>query len=193
MTANNRDFIDFLIEFIKRRKIFYFILFFLLAYATYYNLVKNTQYKYETTIKIAPESHLVPIINNINVYKSSADVYLNPLKVQTDYKILKDDLCDLIKGTFVDRFFIDDLTDDYIKKNKSDLTREEVRVNFEGSLKLLPNPGTSCVTIGVSSTEDYIIYMRELLSYTHCVKKANNVIIEENYFRVLVWLLLDLP
>ena len=161
MAANNRDFIDFLIELFVKRRIFYLILFILLSYATYFNLVENDEYKYQTTIKISPESHLVPIINNINVYNTSADVYLNPLKVNVDYKILKDDLCDLIKGTFVDRLFIDSLTDDYIKKNKSDITREEIRINFEGALKILPNDGTSCVNVGISSTEDYIHYMKK--------------------------------
>ena len=112
MAANNRDFIDFLIELFVKRRIFYLILFILLSYATYFNLVENDEYKYQTTIKISPESHLVPIINNINVYNTSAAVYLTPLKVNVDYKILKDDLCDLIKGTFVDRLFIDSLTDD---------------------------------------------------------------------------------
>ena len=161
MAANNRDFIDFLIELFVKRRIFYLILFILLSYATYFNLVENDEYKYQTTIKISPESHLVPIINNINVYNTSADVYLNPLKVNVDCKILKDDLCDLIKGTFVDRLFIDSLTDDYIKKNKSDITREEIRINFEGALKILPNDGTSCVNVGISSTEDYIHYMKK--------------------------------
>ena len=68
MATNNRDFIDFLIELFVRRRTFYLILFILLSYATYFNLVENDEYKYQTTIKIAPESVLVPIINNLNVY-----------------------------------------------------------------------------------------------------------------------------
>jgi len=160
VAANNRDFIDFLSELIKKQKIFYFILFFLLVYATYYNLVENDKFKYQTTIKIAPESNLVSIINNLNVFNTSADVDLTPLRGNVTYQSLKADLCDLIRATFVDRFFIDDLTDDYIKKNKSDKTREEVRGNLEGAIK-----GSSddevCANVELSATEDYIYYFKK--------------------------------
>ena len=161
MAANNRDFIDFLIELFAHRKKLYLFLFFLLIYTTYFNLVKNDRYEYVTTIKVSPESILVPIINNINVYNTSADVFLNPLKINVSYQSLKEDLCDLINATFVDENFYYRLADDYQTKNPSDVPREKVFANLKSAIERKASTTKVCVNVKISSTYDYIVYLKK--------------------------------
>ena len=54
MENKHRDFVDFTIELVNKRRIFYFFLVICLSYATYFNMYKNTTYKYETILKISP-------------------------------------------------------------------------------------------------------------------------------------------
>ena len=159
---NERDFIDFTIELIVRRKILYFILAIFLAYATYFNLIVNDKFKYKSTIKIAPESHLVPIINNLNVYNTAADVWLNPLTGKVSYKSLMLELCDLVMATTVDQNFIDMLVKDFMEKNLSYKDREVVRSTLRNTIKRVQSdPAKVCLKVEVTSSADYINYLHK--------------------------------
>ena len=55
MSANNRDFIDFLISLFRRKKIFFLILLFILAYTTYFVKFINDTYSFKTSLKISDQ------------------------------------------------------------------------------------------------------------------------------------------
>ena len=183
MTTNNRDFIDFLIELIDRRKIFYLILIFCLGYATYFNQFKNNQITFETTLKIAPESVLIPLINNINVYNTSADVYLTPLRGNSSYPTLAEELCQLIRSTFVDEFFIDTLVLDFISKTPSVTleSKEEVFANLKNSIVKMASDATVCVNVKLTATSDYIVYLKQYYQ-----SMVNKYLQQEMYARISI-------
>ena len=161
--TRNRDFIDFLIYLTNKRKIFFIILFFLLVFTTYFDQFKNTNYKYQTTIKIAPESVMVPIIDNINVYNTSADVYLTPLKGTATYQSLSKDLCDMIRSTFADKNFYYSLADDFkFDKNvSSNLSREALFSILKSSIERMPNDASICVNVEFNSSAEIIEYLNK--------------------------------
>ena len=160
MENKHRDFVDFTIELVNKRRIFYFFLVICLSYATYFNMYKNTTYKYETILKISPESVLDPIITNINVYKTATAKYLNPLRGGLNYMGFQADLCTTIKSTFVDRLFFEDLTQDYLNKHAETLNRSQVFQSLKGALH--PNPKSGrCVLVEATGDMEVIEYLRK--------------------------------
>ena len=162
MENKNRDFVDFVIELVIKRRIFYFFLAACLAYGTYFNIYKNKEYKLETTIKISSESVLMPIINNINVYNTSADVYLTPLKGNVSYAGLALDLCGIIRSTFIDIKFHNNITTDYINKNPETLNRDEVLATFKNALSIekSTDPGV-CVIVVANANLEIVNYLHK--------------------------------
>ncbi len=160
--TTNRDFIDFLIYLVDKKKIFFIILFALVVFATYYDRYKNTNYNFQTTIKISPESVLVPIINNINVYNTSADVYLNPLRGTVTYQSIALDLCGMIRSSFADKNFYYSLADDFLEKNiNSNLSRDDLFINLKGAIERKPNDGAVCVNVEFTSSAEIISYLNQ--------------------------------
>lgn len=159
MVNNNRDFVDFLIELFKKKNLFFIILVVLISYMTYFNMYTNDKFKYQTTMTVSSESVMVPIIDNLNVYKTSADVYLSDLKQSMTYMNLSLDLCKLVNSTFVDERFINSLVMDYKDKYVSDKSSQEIFTNLKGSIKKLPSDASVCVNVEISGTQDYIPYM----------------------------------
>jgi hypothetical protein len=181
--TDNRDFIDFLIYLLNKKKIFFIILFVLISYATYFDRYKNTNFNYQTIIKIAPESVLVPIINNINVYNTSADVYLNPLRGTATYQSMVLDLCGMIKSSFVDKEFFYSLVDDFLERNiDSNFSRDELFLNLKGSIENLPNDGAVCVKVKFNSSAKIINYL-----YNYYPKIVNSYIENEIEKRLVVF------
>ena len=173
--TSNRDFIDFLIYLVDKKNFFFIILFTLVVFATYYDRYKNTNYNYQTTIKISPESVLVPIINNINVYNTSADVYLNPLRGTVTYQSMALDLCGMIRSTFADKNFYYSLADDFLEKNiNSNLSRDDLFVNLKGAIERKPNDGAVCVNVEFNSSAEIISYLNQ-----HYSKLVNTYIENE--------------
>lgn len=164
MESKNRDFVDFVIELVARRRVFYFILLVLLALAYYFDTYKNHQFKIESTIKIAPESVLMPIVNNINIYNTSEDVFLaNPLQKSLSYEDFAVDMCGLISSTFIDAEFHISLADDFISKNPStNLQRKELINEFQGALSNRPASDSGiCMVVDASSNYSIINYLRQ--------------------------------
>ena len=164
MESKNRDFVDFVIELVIRRRVFYFILLVLLALAFYFDTYKNHQFKVESTIKISPESLLMPIVNNINIYNTSEDVFLaNPLQKSLSYDDFAVDLCGLISSTFIDTEFHKSLADDFISKNPStNLQRKELINEFQGALSNRPASDAGiCMVVNASSNYSIINYLQK--------------------------------
>lgn len=182
--TTNRDFIDFLIYLVDKKKIFFIILFTLVVFATYYDRYKNTNYNYQTTIKISPESVLVPIINNINVYNTSADVYLNPLRGTVTYQSMALDLCGMIRSTFADKNFYYSLADDFLEKNiNSKLSRDDLFVNLKGAIERKPNDGAVCVNVEFTSSAEIISYLNQNYSMMVNTYIENEIRNRLNVFR----------
>lgn len=169
---NNRDFIDFLIELINQKKIFLVILILFLTLATYFNVAKNDSYSFNTSMKITSESVLVQIMNNINVYNTPVESYLAPVnasKTSLTYESFAEDLCELIKSTFVDENFLYKLTDDFINKNPSELNRRSVFDVFSNAIEKKTSDASVCVNVKLSAPKIYIDYLKE--SYEGLVTK----------------------
>ena len=159
--TNNRDFIDFLMELIKRKKILFAILLVFVGYAVYFNSNKNDQYTFKTSIKISPESVFIPIINNINVYRTSANVYLNPRQSNANYAAFALDLCGLIKSSFVDEKFIMTMAENFLFNNpSSDKKIEKVFNEMKNAIERLPSDVSTCVNVKLSETADYISFLK---------------------------------
>jgi len=160
MINNNRDFIDFLIELYEKKRIFLIFLVLAVGYAAYFNEMKNNDFSFKTTINIAPESILIPIINNLNIYQNSAIGLLQSDLKNVSYKSLELDLCQLIRSTFVDKNFTLGLADDYLRNTPSSLESIDVVFNnLQGSLKMLPNDITICINAKITSDKKYISYL----------------------------------
>jgi energy-coupling factor transporter transmembrane protein EcfT len=118
MSANNRDFIDFLISLFRRKKIFFLILLFILAYTTYFVKFINDTYSFKTSLKIAPKSVVLPIINSLNLYSAAGDQEKTKQSSNLEtYRTMELGLCEIIYASFVDRNFYLKLADDYNAKN----------------------------------------------------------------------------
>jgi hypothetical protein len=162
MKNNNRDFVDFVIDLVANRRIFYLYLVLLLGFATYYDSYKNKEYKLETIIKVAPESVLIPIIDNLNIYNTSEDVYLgNPLQTNVSYNQFAIDLCGIVRSTFIDLEFHKSITRDYINKTPDILNRDEVLEEFKNALTgKNPAHESNCLKIEANSNVEIITYLR---------------------------------
>ena len=160
MTTGNRDFIDFLIELFKKKNIFIAILVVFIAYAVYFNRFNNTQYSYETDFKIASESLLIPIINNINVYNTRENAFLNPLQETASYGSMVLDICDLLKATFADTNFYYSLVDDFLVNNPSyPSSREEITLGFKGAIKREDSDPSLCIKVKLKGEIAEISYL----------------------------------
>lgn len=170
--TNKRDFIDFLIELVNQKKIFFVILILLLALVTYFNIVKNDKFSFVTSLKITSESVLVPLMNNINVYNTPVESYLAPVsasKTTLSYGPFAKDLCGLIRSTFVDETFIMGLTDDFMNKNPSEFTRKQVYGVFSNSLEKKPSDASVCVNVKITAAQEFIDYLK--VSYEGMVNR----------------------
>jgi hypothetical protein len=161
--TKNKDFIDFLIELVHKKNLFFIILLLCLSYATYFEFEKNDKYKFETTIGIALESSLLPIINNINVYKTQANSYLTPIRTTINYEEFSEQLCSLVKTTFVDDSFYSALAEDFMSKNVNDILYGDIFDNLKGSIELPGNPNKEivCMVVEFTSTPEYISYLQK--------------------------------
>lgn len=157
----NKDFIDFLIELIHKKRLFFIILLLCVSYAAYFDSFKNNKYKFNVTIGIASESTLLPIISNMNVYKTNATTYLNPIRSSVNYEEFSEELCKLIKTTFFDEAFFIRLTENFVGKNSNDSTFEENYGSLKGSLKELPTKEAVCVDVEFTSTPEYINFLQK--------------------------------
>ena len=108
---------------------------------------------------IASESVLLPIINNINVYKTKATSYLTPIRTTVNYEEFSEELCKLIRTSFVDEAFFIRLTEHFLSENSNDLTFEENYNSLKGSIEKLPTDETVCINIEVTSTPEFINFL----------------------------------
>ena len=157
----NKDFIDFLIELIHKKRLFFIVLLLCLSYAAYFDNYKNDKYKFNIALGIASESTLLPIISNMNVFKTDANAYLTPIRNTVNYEEFSEELCRLIQTTFLDDAFFIRLTEDFLSENSNDLTFQENYNSLKGSLKRLPSDESVCVIVEFTSIPEYINFLQK--------------------------------
>jgi hypothetical protein len=162
----NRDFIDFIIDLIKLRKVFYIIAFLFIVLSIYFNNHYNKDLKYSYNIKISNESEFVSIIETHNVIKRKPSEFLERiLEDSVSYKDFKERACVVILGSPLNKGFILSLVDKYSKspyyqdltvKNKS---KEDLYNLMLGSINI--QSSNFCVKITISGREHIVAFMKD--------------------------------
>ena len=165
-----RDFVDFLIGLYDYKKIFFLILIVILSLGIYIDQNFNTSHKFTLNARIEDKSALQNIINYIVQLESANFDYSISDKVQVqnipdrlNYDNFKTDLCELMRSSFNDYKFFDNMANVYSKgldtnlldlKQTSDILKQMVSVKS--------SEGT-CSSIKVSGDLDKIIFFKNNL------------------------------
>jgi hypothetical protein len=115
MQKQERDFIDFIIELIDRRKVLYIILAIFLGFATYIQVEKNTTYSFSTVIKNSEETTYRAVMSYLNIFrKKPSDITNKPFQEAVTYEAFSDSICDTILNSSFDPNFYYTLANTYM-------------------------------------------------------------------------------
>tara|TARA_B110000008_G_scaffold279719_1_gene328179 strand:+ start:4568 stop:5449 length:882 start_codon:yes stop_codon:yes gene_type:complete len=169
MKQKERDFIDFIIELIDQRKVFYLILAILLSIATYFQVVKNTGYSFNTHIKNAEETTYTPVMSYLNIFrKKPSDTLNKPFEEYVTYEVFSDSICDIILNSSFEPTFYYTLSDAYMASEfyegpKSLEARQEVYSEIKDSIVLTNKVNYSgmiiCSRVKVVAEKDLVDFL----------------------------------
>jgi len=167
-----RDFVDFLIGLYDFKRIFFLILIVVLSLGLYFDHNFNTSHKFTLNARIEDKSALQNIINYIVQVESANFDYSISDKVQVqnipdrlDYDNFRTDLCELMRSSFNDYKFFDNMANVYSKgldTNELDLKQTSDILKQMVSVKSLDG---TCSSIKVSGDLDKINFFKNNLVF----------------------------
>jgi hypothetical protein len=115
MQKTERDFIDFIIELIDQRKVFYFILAIIVPLATYFQFERNTEFTFTTHVKNVDETTYSPVMSYLNIFrKKPSDIINKPFEEAVTFLGFSDSICDIILNSSFDPNFYFSIADEYM-------------------------------------------------------------------------------
>jgi len=156
----NRDFVDFVIDLIKLKKVFavVFILVFTMAY--FYQIKVNNQYKFTENITISSQSAYIEILEFLNTIKKHPEGLIDKQFVEyVPWETAATKTCELIRNTIYREAFRTIMTDKYLSSFETNLTRKNISDNIVSSIKNKKSK-SGCTTFTITGDMVYVDFMK---------------------------------
>jgi hypothetical protein len=161
----NRDFVDFVIELVGFKKLFFSILFLVFSLALYYQANVNNKYKFSEEISVSSQFAYVEILEFVNTIKKKPEGILDkPFEEFYTFESAKKDICALISNAVYTQSFREDMIKKYLNTFKYNGSNKKLGDMIIASIKTKGSKN-SCTTFVITGEIDFILFMKEHFIY----------------------------